>query len=187
MSVFKTPTTYLPMTLPAAVDNGDDEDSADDNDFEVSLTAQRRPDDVVRQLAPSFNAVPAETTELDMSSASFKDLLNDLKDVLDLEDLGKTPIPKDTVTENWALTNCLELLQIAATQSTEAKEAKEEWKELKHGTVIGDCLQLAAKLERRALDMLFVMIQHLSGRKKARSQLENSVVLEDGPMHIKMS
>ncbi|KAG7344116.1 hypothetical protein IV203_035870 [Nitzschia inconspicua] len=92
-----------------------------------------------------------------MSSASFKDLLYDLKDILNLEDLGKTPIPKDTVTENWALTNCLELLQIAVTQSTEAKEAKEELKELKHGTVRGDCLRLAAKLERRALDMLFLL------------------------------
>ncbi|KAG7359789.1 hypothetical protein IV203_034887 [Nitzschia inconspicua] len=104
-----------------------------------------------------FNAVPAETTKLDMSSASFKDLLYDLKDILDLEDLGKTPITKATVTENWALTNCLELLQTAVTQSTEAKEAKEELKELKHGTVRGDCLRLAAKLERRALDMLFVL------------------------------
>ncbi|KAG7357251.1 hypothetical protein IV203_001939 [Nitzschia inconspicua] len=38
-------------------------------------------------------------------------------------------IPKDTVTENWALTNCLEILQIAVTQLTEAKEAKEELKQ----------------------------------------------------------
>ncbi|KAG7362659.1 hypothetical protein IV203_026019 [Nitzschia inconspicua] len=104
-----------------------------------------------------FNAVPAETTKLDMSSASFKDLLYDLKDILDLEDLGKTPITKATVTENWALTNCLELLQTAVTQSTEAKEAKEELKELNYGTVRGYCLRLAAKLERRALDMLFVL------------------------------
>ncbi|KAG7342902.1 hypothetical protein IV203_020847 [Nitzschia inconspicua] len=157
MSVFKTPPTYLPMkrscsTLPEAVDNGDDEESADDNEIVLAplnnpTTAQRRPHDVVRQLAPSFNAVPAEKTKSDMSSASFKDLLYDLKDILNLEDLGKTPIPKDTVTENWALTNCLELLQITVTQSTEAKEAKEELKELKHGTVRGDCLWLAAKLE----------------------------------------
>ncbi|KAG7348934.1 hypothetical protein IV203_011531 [Nitzschia inconspicua] len=92
-----------------------------------------------------------------MSSASFKDLLYDLKDILDLEDVGKTPIPKDTVTENWASTNCLELLQNTVTQSTAAKEAKEELKELKHGTVRGDCLWIAAKLERRALDILFVL------------------------------
>ncbi|KAG7358662.1 hypothetical protein IV203_015251 [Nitzschia inconspicua] len=145
-----------------AMDNGDDEERADDNEivlapFNNPTTAQRRPNDVVRQLAPSFNAVPAEKTKSDMSSASFKDLLYDLKDILDLEDVGKTPIPKDTVTENWALTNCLELLQTAVTQSTEAKEAKEELKQLKHGMVRGYGLWLAAKLERRALDMLFVL------------------------------
>ncbi|KAG7352384.1 hypothetical protein IV203_008432 [Nitzschia inconspicua] len=165
MSVFQTPPTYLPMkrscsTLPAAVDNGDDEESADEivlAPFNNPTTAQRRPHDVVRQLAPSFNAVPAEKTKSNMSSVSFKDLLYDLKDILDLEDVGKTPIPKDTVTENWKLTNCLQLLQIAVTQSTEAKEAKEELKQLKHGMVRGDGLRLAAKLERRALDMLFVL------------------------------
>ncbi|KAG7337564.1 hypothetical protein IV203_019819 [Nitzschia inconspicua] len=153
----------LPMSLThSAVDNGDDEDSADDNEMILAAlssptTVQRRPHGVVRQLAPSFNAVPAEKTKSDRSSASFKDLLYDLKDILSLEDAGKTPIPKDTVTENWALTNCLELLQIAVTQSTEAKEAKGELKQLKYGMVRGDGLRLAAKLERRALDMLFVL------------------------------
>ncbi|KAG7369693.1 hypothetical protein IV203_027439 [Nitzschia inconspicua] len=39
----------------------------------------------------------------------------------------------------------------------EAKEAKEELKQLKHGMVRGDGLRLAAKLERRTLDMLFVL------------------------------
>ncbi|KAG7358319.1 hypothetical protein IV203_013298 [Nitzschia inconspicua] len=113
MSVFKTPPTYLPMkqscsTLPAAVDNGDDEDSADDNEMILAAlssptTVQRRPHDVVRQLAPSFNAVPAEKTKLDRSSALFKDLLYDLKDILNLEDGGKTPIPKDMVTEKLGI------------------------------------------------------------------------------------
>ncbi|KAG7336795.1 hypothetical protein IV203_032371 [Nitzschia inconspicua] len=116
-------------TLRAAVDNGDDEDSADDNEIILAplsnpTTVQRRPHDV---------------------------------DILNLEDVGKTPIPKDTVTKNWALTNCLELLQIAVTQLTEAKEAKEELKQLKHGMMRGEGLRLAAKLERRALDMLLVL------------------------------
>ncbi|KAG7371201.1 hypothetical protein IV203_019771 [Nitzschia inconspicua] len=96
-------------------------------------------------------------------------------------------ISKDTVTEDWALTNCLELLQIGVTQSTEAKEAKEELKQLKHGMVKGDGLRLAAKLERRALDMLFVLKgadPTTEWRKKGKRPI---VVLEDGSMHIKMS
>ncbi|KAG7370717.1 hypothetical protein IV203_019287 [Nitzschia inconspicua] len=95
-------------------------------------------------------------------------------------------ISKDTVTEDWALTNCLELLQIGVTQSTEAKEAKEELKQLKHGMVKGDGLRLAAKLERRALDMLFVLKgadPTTEWRKKGKMPI---VVLEDGSMHIKM-
>ncbi|KAG7374399.1 hypothetical protein IV203_013494 [Nitzschia inconspicua] len=86
-----------------------------------------------------------------------------------------------------ALTNCLELLQIGVTQSTEAKEAKEELKQLKHGMVKGDGLRLAAKLERRALDMLFVLKgadPTTEWRKKGKRPI---VVLEDGSMHIKMS
>ncbi|KAG7345702.1 hypothetical protein IV203_033233 [Nitzschia inconspicua] len=91
-------------------------------------------------------------------------------------------IPKGTVTENWALANCLELLQIGVTQSTEAKE---ELKQLKHGMVKGDGLRLAAKLERRALDMLFVLKgadPTTEWRKKGKRP---TVVLEDGSMHIK--
>ncbi|KAG7350441.1 hypothetical protein IV203_009801 [Nitzschia inconspicua] len=92
-------------SLPAAVDNGDNEEGADDNEVIVAplknpTTVQRRPDHMVRQLASSFNSVAAEKTKSDMSSASFKDLLYDLKDILDLEDVGKIPIPKDKVTEN---------------------------------------------------------------------------------------
>ncbi|KAG7357170.1 hypothetical protein IV203_001858 [Nitzschia inconspicua] len=99
---------------------------------------------------------------------------------------GRYQNPKDAVTENWALTNCLEILQIAVTQLTEAKEAKEELKQLKHGTVRGDGLRLAAKLERRALDMLFVL-KGADPPTDWRKSKKPTVVLEDDSMHIKMS
>ncbi|KAG7360663.1 hypothetical protein IV203_035762 [Nitzschia inconspicua] len=116
----------------------------------------------------------SSTTKL-LTQASQKCLPDDIK------------IPKDTVTENWALTNCLEILQIAVTQLTEAKEAKEELKQLKHGMVRGDGLRLAAKLERRALDMLFVLKGADPTTEWMKKGKKPTVVLEDGSMHIKMS
>ncbi|KAG7344889.1 hypothetical protein IV203_032420 [Nitzschia inconspicua] len=74
---------------------------------------------------PSWRKTVESSTAKLLTQAIQKCLPDDIK------------MPKDTVTENWALTNCLELLQIAVTQSTEAKEAKEELKQLKHGMVRG--------------------------------------------------